>query len=127
MAIQSKQTWAATHTPAANTQATASRAAAGAGVKNVCNTILVTFAAGATAPTAVNVTVNLRDGATGAGTVIWSATLSLSATAGQTAPVVALSDLWLEGSANTAMTLEFAAAGGANTVESVAMSGTTTT
>ena len=34
-----------------------------------------------------------------------------------------LAGLNIVGSANTAMTLEFAAAGGANTVESVAMTG----
>lgn len=126
MAIQSRGTWTATHAPAANTQATASRAAGGAGVKNVCAAILVTLAAGATAPSAVNVTVNLRDGASGAGSVLWGASLSLPAVAGQNAPVIALSGLWIEGSANTAMTLEFGTAGGANTIESVAMQGTTT-
>jgi hypothetical protein len=127
MAIQSLGTWAVTHTPAANTQATASQASAGSGIKNVCTGILVTLAAGASAPTAVNGTVNLRDGATGAGDVLWSATLSLAAVAGDNAPAIALSGLWIEGTAATAMTLEFAAAGGANTVQSVAMTGTTTT
>jgi hypothetical protein len=104
------------HSPAANTQATASAAAAGAGVRWVCTAIMAGIAATGTAPTATSVTLNLRDGASGAGTVLWSAELGVPATAGATAGV-AISDLWIPGSANTAMTLEFAAAGGANTKE----------
>jgi hypothetical protein len=104
------------HSPAANTQATASAAAAGAGVRWVCTAIMAGIAATGTAPAATSVTLNLRDGASGAGTVLWSAELGVPATAGATAGV-AISDLWIPGSANTAMTLEFAAAGGANTKE----------
>lgn len=128
MSFSSRPTaWTKTHAPAANTQATASKAAAGAGIRNVCTGILVTLVAGSTAPAAVQVTVNLRDGATGAGTVLWSAVMSLPATAGGSAAPIALSGLWIEGTENTAMTLEFSAAGGANTVEAVAMQGDTVT
>lgn len=116
--------WTAVDQPAANTQATETRAAAGAGVRNVCTSITAMFAAGASAPTAVNVSVVLRDGATGAGTILWAASLSIPATAGATNGI-SVGGLWIPGSANTAMTLEFSAAGGANTIESVSMTGTT--
>src|SRR5690242_9481224 len=70
-------TWSVVHAPAANNQATASKAAGAAGVRHVCTGITATLAAGASAPTAVNVNVAVRDGATGAGTVLWQAVLSL--------------------------------------------------
>ena len=116
--------WTAIHVPAANTQATATKAAAGVGIVNVCTAITVTLAAGATAPTAINLQVNLIDGASGGGTYLWRTTISLPATAGATTGYV-LSDVVLPGTANTAMTLEFSGAGGANTIESVSMSGIT--
>lgn len=118
--------WTVVHTPVANVQATASRAAAGAGVRNVATAIVVTFAAGAVAPAAVNASWALRDGATGVGTILLRGTVSLPAVAGHSAPPVTLSGLWIEGTANTAMTLEFSAAAGANTLESVSLMGTTT-
>jgi hypothetical protein len=94
------------HEPAANAQATKTQAAAGAGIRNVCTGFTVTFAAGATAPAAVQVAVRLRDGATGVGTVLWAAVLSLPATAGVSAGITR-QNLWIPGTANTAMTLEF--------------------
>lgn len=116
--------WTSVHQPAANTQATTTKAAAGAGVTNVCTGITVTLAAGSTAPSAVQLSVVLRDGASGAGTVKWAGVLSLPATAGASVGITR-SGLWIEGTANTAMTLEFSAAGGANTVEAVSLEGTT--
>lgn len=116
--------WSAHHVPAANNQATITKAAAGAGTKNVCTWLTVKLVAGASAPTAINVSVSLIDGASGGTTYLWRATISLPATAGADNGI-ALSNLWMPGTANTAMTLEFSAAGGANTVESVSMGGTT--
>ena len=116
--------WTVHHVPAANTVATITQAAAGAGVRNVCTGLTVMLVAGATAPTAIQVSASLIDGAAGGTTYLWRAVLSCPATAGATTGV-ALSGLWLPGTANTGMTLEFSAAGGANTVESVSMSGTT--
>lgn len=116
--------WTASHVPAANTTATITKAAAGAGTKNVCTALTVKLVAGATAPTAINVSVSLIDGAAGGTTYLWRATMSLPATAGADNGI-ALSNLWIPGTANTAMTLEFSATGGANTLESVTMSGTT--
>ena len=118
--------WTQIHVPAANVVATKSQAAGGIGVRNVCTALTVVIAATATAPTAVNVTVNLIDGATGGTTYLWRTTLSLPATAGETRGIQK-SNCWLPGTANTAMTLEFSAAGGANTVESVSMEGITIT
>lgn len=114
--------WTQIHVPSANTVATKSQGAGGAGVRNVVTMITAVIVATATAPTAVNVTVNLIDGATGGTTYLWRSTLSLPGTAGETRGI-ALSGLWLPGSTNTATTLEFSAAGGANTIESVSMSG----
>ena len=118
--------WVKYHHPAANTVAIAEQAAAGAGIKNVCRSVNVRLSAGASAPTAAVLTVTLRDGATGAGTIKASWSIAIPAVAGDNAPPISMENLWIEGTANTAMTLEFTAAGGANTVESVVMTGTTT-
>lgn len=119
--------WAQGDAPAVNTKATTTKAAGGAGVRHVCTGIVGSFAAGTSAPTAINLLVLLRDGSTGAGTVLWAATLSLPATAGQNAPVVVATGLNIRGSANTAMTLEFSVAGGANTFQCVGLQGVTIT
>jgi hypothetical protein len=110
--------WAVNSTPAAATQATATKAAA-AGVRHFCTSISATLAAGATAQAAAAV-LNLRDGATGAGTILWSKQVIL--------PVngvweVNLGSLNIPGTAGNAMTLEFSAAGAAGTFESVSMTG----
>jgi len=116
--------WTQIHVPAANTQATKSQGAAGAGIRNVCTGFTVTLAAGATAPTAINLVANLIDGASGGATYLWRSTISLPAVAGSQTSIVR-GNLWIPGTANTAITLEFSAAGGANTIESVSMEGTT--
>jgi hypothetical protein len=110
------------HEPAVNTVATITQASAGAGKRNVCTGITVTLASDGTAPAAVQVFVRLRDGASGAGTVVWSTVISLPAVAGAMVNITR-SNIWIEGSQATAMTLEFSAAGGANTIESVSMEG----
>jgi hypothetical protein len=110
------------HVPAANTQATKNQAAAGSGLCNVCTGISATWSADGTAPTAAQRYVYLRDGASGSGTILWAGTLSLPATAGASTGI-AISGLWIKGTANTSMTLEFSSAGGANTYEVVTMTG----
>jgi hypothetical protein len=113
--------WSITHTPAANTQATITRAAGAAGTRHVCTSISVTLI-GLAAAVEATVLVNLRDGATGAGTILWSARMLVTGTAGSETGI-SISDLNIVGSDATAMTLEFAAAGGANTFETVALTG----
>lgn len=108
------------HTPAANTKATVTQAAPGVGSRNACTGLTVALAAGAVAPSAVNVTVTVLDNATS----IWGITLSIPATAGAMSGVTR-SDVWIPGTENQTMTLQFSAAGGANTIESVSMEGTT--
>lgn len=111
-------TWSVTSTPAAATQATASKAAGGGTVRHVATTITVCIAAGATAQTPI--AVNLRDGATGAGTVLrtWKFSVPIN-----TSTCSDLSGLAMIGTANTAMTLEFAAAGAAATEQTVTLTG----
>jgi hypothetical protein len=116
--------WAATHGPAVNVKATCNQAAGGAGVRNVCQAVSINLAGDSTAPAATVLTVNLRDGATGAGTILMTWTIAIPATAGAFS-TINLSGLNIPGTAATAMTLEFTAAGGAHTFESVSMSGTT--
>lgn len=118
--------WCITHAPAVNTKATISQAAGAGSIKNVCTGLSFIASTGTTAPTAIQLTVNLRDGATGAGTILKSWTVVLPAAVGYNFGIN-LSGLWIEGSAATAMTIEFSAAGGANTFESVTMCGTTIT
>lgn len=110
--------WSVVHTPATNAQATASKAAGGAGVRHVATGVTACIG-GAALLTAANGVLNLRDGATGAGTIIWTAYLQNAANIANclTFP------LHLPGTANTAMTLEFAGAGGTNNQESVTLMG----
>lgn len=116
--------WTQVHAPAANTQATCTQAAAGPETRNVCTGLTVTLAAGATAPTAGTLTVALIDGDSGGSVALWKTVIAVTATAGSQV-TIARSGLWVQGSPNTAMTLEFSDAGGGNTLESVAMEGTT--
>lgn len=115
------RSWSKTHVPAANTQATITQPAPGQGKKLVCTGLTVAFAAGAAAPTATTATVSLIDGATGGTTFLWQMTLGVVATAGATNGH-SRPGKWVA-SHNTALTLEFSAAGGANTLESVSMEG----
>lgn len=116
--------WAVNHVPAANTKATITQAAGGAGVRHVCRSITATVVGLAAAAEAV-VVVQLRDGATGAGTVLWSTNLLITGTTGSQVGVT-LPGLNIVGSDDTAMTLEFVGAGGASTYESVALTGYST-
>lgn len=115
--------WSINHTPATGTQATIARAAGGAGVRHVCTSISYALII----PPTVNqplIQVNLRDGATGAGTILWSETVGVGAALANGGDVRStLGGLEIVGTANTAMTLEFSAAGAATTSESVALTG----
>lgn len=110
-----------THTPAAAAQATISAPAGAAGVKNVATAISYSITTTGTAQTAI--VVALRDGATGAGTILWSKTILLP-TNSIFSETVQLPHI--QGTAATAMTLEFAAAGVAASVQSVNLMGYTT-
>ena len=121
--------WVVSSAPAVNTVATTTQAASpapagGQGTRHVCTSITAIFAAGTAAPTAAVGTVNLRDGASGAGTILASFSIGVEATAGRTT-LLELTGLEIIGSPNTAMTLEFTAAGGLNTFESVTLTGHT--
>lgn len=111
-------TWFVTHTPAAATQATASKAAGGGTVRHVATTITACSAQAGTAQTPI--AINLRDGASGAGTIIRSWKIS---TVIQDSKCVDLSGLAMIGTANTAMTLEFAGAGVAASEQTVTLTG----
>lgn len=112
--------WSINHTPADNVQATITRAAV-ANARHVCRSISGNVI-GLTGAAETTVLLNVRDGATGAGTILWSQRLLVIAS-GVTG--FSLSGLNIVGSVNTAMTLEFSAAGGASTNESVALTGFT--
>jgi hypothetical protein len=106
--------WAKQHTPAAQTQATVAQAAGGTNVRNVCKAITASIACGATPQTPIQVRV--LDGAT----VVWSAKLACPANDSRS---IAIAGLNIVGSPNATMTIEFAAAGVANSEQAVSMSG----
>ena len=115
--------WSINHTPAAATQATITRAAGGASVRHVATSISAYLIIQPTINQPV-ITLNLRDGGTGAGTILWSRNIGVGAAlANGGEQSVELSGLKIVGSANTAMTLEFSAAGAAGTIQSVALTG----
>jgi cysteine sulfinate desulfinase/cysteine desulfurase-like protein len=113
-----------THTPVAATQATITQAAAGAGIRNVAASIFAVENIGGTLQTLIQ--LNLRDGATGAGTILWSASLGGATTFTTGTYVFNVSGICVVGTANTAMTLEFSAAGVAASTQSVCLTGYTT-
>lgn len=114
--------WSQVHLPAVNTRATSTKTAGGAGIRHVCTGLTVILAGDSTAPAATVLDVRLRDGIADTGTILWQAKITLPATAGAMNGI-SRSGLHIKGSAATAMTLEFSAAGGANTFESVSFEG----
>lgn len=118
-------TWTQMHAPAANTQATISQAASTTGGVYVLDCAVAKLAATGTAPTAVTVNLVIRDGASGAGTIKYQQPMSVPAVAGSPGDLLSICGLNIIGTANTAMTIEFSAGGGANTTESVFMRGYT--
>lgn len=109
--------WSVFHNPAVTTQATITKAAAGAGLRHICTGLSYSLSAVVGQPL---ISVALRDGASGAGTILWQKQYILPAGA---VLEVNISDLNIPGSPNTAMTLEFSAAPAATNLESVEMTG----
>ena len=114
--------WSVTHAPAVNTQATASKSAGAAGVRHVITGVAFTLCQDTTGGTPYTGTVNLRDGASNAGTILATWYIGCP-TAPCTNSNFSMSGLNLVGSAATAATLEFTAAGGARTLEAVTLMG----
>jgi hypothetical protein len=110
--------WTSKHTPSTATQATTTKAAGGAGVRHICNSITATIACDSTAQTPL--LIRLRDGAASTGTILWEAAVSAIANG---LGGVCVTGLNIVGSANTAMTLEFSAAGVTGTQQSVTLGG----
>lgn len=115
--------WAIAVTAAANTAATVSKAAGTSSQRHVCTGAVITFAS-LGAPTPELITWRIRDGATGAGTTLYTGYISLPAVAGEAKSIV-VPNLWLVGTAATAMTIETLEGGGANDYLSVSLQGVT--
>ena len=114
-------TWSVIDTDVGATQATASKASGGGTVRHVATGI--TACRGDTA-VAVPALVHLRDGATGAGTILRSWVIGVSVANESNCENV--TGLNMTGSAATAMTLEFAAAGSATSTSTVTLTGYST-
>jgi hypothetical protein len=114
--------WYALHRPSATTQASVSVPAPGVGYALICDSLTVTLVGDTSAPSAVTVNVSLINGATGGSSYLWGTKLGLAAVAGATTGVTPANGPW-QASENTALTLEFAAGAGSNTLESVTMAG----
>jgi hypothetical protein len=106
--------WNVVHAPSSATQAIATKSAGAAGVKHVCYGIIASIACGATAQTPI--TVQLLDGAS----VILSVAISAPANQSQQ---VALTGIYMVGTAATSMTLQFSGAGVTSSVENVTLIG----
>lgn len=100
--------WSVINSAGVGNQSTATKAAAGAGVRHICTGIVVAFGAVA-APVATFLTWNLRDGTTGVGTVLAQGLVAVPAAVFQSDPIV-ITGITIPGTAATAMTLEFSAA-----------------
>lgn len=110
--------WTLNNTPAAAAQATATKAAGAAGVSHVAKRLTAWVSTGAAAQTPVNVVI--RDGASGAGTILFSASVACVADG---FCFIDIDNLHLVGTAATAMTVEFSAAGVAASQEVVNLQG----
>lgn len=119
--VEKSGRWTQVSNPAAGSQGTASQAAAATGVHHVCDCIAFSAVA-TTAPTLTALKINLRDGASGAGNIIWTYQVAAAGSTGQLVAPHSVCGLAIEGSAATAMTLEFSA-GLANLIQSVLISG----
>lgn len=122
LAVAEPGEWTILGAPAINTVATATKAAGASGVRHVLRSLAFSLKSVTTAAVGAQQFAVIRDGASGSGSSIWVIDLTNAnlAIGGDT---VVLSGLNLIGSATTAMTIEFTAAGGANTIESVSASG----
>lgn len=114
-------TWPIVNHPATNTVATATRAAGAGGRRHVLTSIHFSLAA-APAAAAAQTQCVVRDGATGVGTILWTGVLA-AAVAGLAE--ISHGNLSIVGSADTALTIEFVAASGVGTQQSVSASGYT--
>ncbi len=112
--------WSVTHGPAANTKATIAKAAV-TNLTHVVTGFTATLVTGASAPTAITVTFSVYDG-TSAGTAKITMGMSAPATAG-VANTIVVTGINIPMTKGNAATIEFSAAGGANTVEAVSLQG----
>lgn len=113
--------WGITSAPAVNTQASATRAAVG-GTRHIATSFSADFSAGTVAPTAIVVVAVLRDGASGVGAILQNRTLNIQALIADRDHAQP-SRINLVGTSGNAMTVEFTIAGGANTFETVDLTG----
>lgn len=121
--ITGKRHWYANHLPAQNAQATITKAAPAANQRLICQGLTVGVAASSTNPAAALTSVSLISGASGGSTFVWGPMpLAMSSFAGSVNGYV-VTGIEIEANAGEALTLEFAAALGANTLESVWMYG----
>lgn len=111
--------WTLAAAPAANTIATATRAAGGVGVRHVLRSINATLIG--VAAIAAPITIVVRDGASGVGAILWQDRLFAAAAGSKDR--VTLGDLNIVGSDNADLTIEFLAAPGATNFQAVAATG----
>jgi hypothetical protein len=95
--------WTITNAPGATTQASATKAAGGAGVRHVCTAIHVSSTVNGTG----QILWVLRDGASGVGPILWQGFADGGSSFGG---IYSQSNLNIVGSPNTAMTIETTAA-----------------
>ena len=113
-------TWSITHRPAAATKATATKGAGAAGVRHVCTGFSFILVTVGTAQAAV-VNLDIIDGASGGTTRLWSGAFGGIPINSQVN--ISIPACMLIGTAATAMTIEFSAAGAAASFEFVNLQG----
>lgn len=115
MLVTDPGNWTVTNFPATNVTATVTKAAGGAGVRHILTGVHFSLSGAAALATAL-LQCTVLDGAA----VLFTGVLSAPA---NSTGVISNNGLSLVGTANTAMTIQFSAAGGAGTQESVTMTG----
>lgn len=114
----------ATSVAAERSKASVTKVSAGGTKRNVVTGFTVTLATGSVAPTAAApITCSLINGAAGGSTYLWQDVFPVPAVAGVKLTVTK-ANVWFPGSTGSAVTLEFASSGAANTFQSVCFDGT---
>lgn len=116
LGVSSPGEWSVNHVPAANTLATATKAAGAAGVRHVLRSLTFCLSGAGSSVLAFGV----DDGVSGTGSYLWRSQGVISS---EGVFICTLSNLNIIGSAATAMTIEWGDAGGPGTYEGVCMSG----
>jgi hypothetical protein len=114
--------WTKLGAPSPATRASATQAAAGADLRNICNGIVVAISQPTSSPVAYSSRIFVRDGDITSTNLLWGIGIGCPAVAGD-CRVFTFNNLRIKGTANTQMTVDFETAPGTGVRQTVFISG----